>query len=527
MVNRIVGVIGWVGTALVFGAVAIRFLRPEWMQYGTWMTWAGLVCILLYMLGQWRDVVSFYSRRQARYGTMTAVAVLVAVGIFIAVNYLGTRHTKRWDLTENQAYSLSDQSVRILRELDAPVHVTVYDQSTSFDRFRDRLDPYDYESDRISIEYVDIDRNPARAREAEVQSYGTIVMSYQDRLQRVTSTEEQDITNALIKLVTGEQRKVYFTQGHGERDITGSDRAGYAAVTQALGRDNYAVEPLVLAQQQDVPADATVLVIAGPSTDLLAPEVDALRRYLARGGKVMAMIDPPDGGAADLPNIRALLRDWAIELGNDIVVDASGMGQLFGGDASVPVAASYPAHPITEGFRVMTAFPLARSVRPIESGVDGRFAQPIVETSAQSWAETDLKGLTSGTVEFSEEQGDRQGPIALGAAVSAPATDVAPAPANGEENDEAPRRETRLVVFGDSDFAANSAVGIQGNQDLFLNSVNWLAQQENLIAIRPRDAQDRRITLTADQQQRIMLLSIFVIPGLVLAAGAYTWWRRR
>jgi ABC-type uncharacterized transport system involved in gliding motility auxiliary subunit len=149
-----------------------------------------------------------------------------------------------------------------------------------------------------------------------------------------------------------------------------------------------------------------------------------------------------------------------------------------------------------------------------------------VETSAQSWAETDLKSLASGKVEFNGDQGDRQGPIGLGAAVSAPATEP-PAPPSGNASPDAPKPESRIVATGDSDFAANNAIGIQGNQDLFLNSVNWLAQQENLIAIRPRDSQDRRITLTADQQQRIMWLSLLVIPGLVFAAGGYTWWRRR
>jgi ABC-type uncharacterized transport system involved in gliding motility auxiliary subunit len=526
MLKTIVGIVGWLGTALVFGAVAIRFFRPEWMQYGTYLTWAGLVCILIYMVGQWRDLVSFYGRRQTRYGTISIISILVGLGIVIALNYLSSRQNKRWDLTENQAYSLSDQTVKVLSELDAPVQFTVFDQETNFQRFRDRLDAYDYESDRVTVDYVDMDRQPARAKQAEVQSYGTIVMSYKDRVQRVTNTEEQEITNGLIKLVTGAEKKVYFTQGHGERDTTASDRNGYSTIAAALGRDNYSVAPVVIAQQKDVPADATVVVIAGPKTDFLAPEVDALRRFVAKGGKVLAMLDAPTPGAADLPNLQAFLKEWAIDLGNDVVVDASGMGQLFGGDATVPVAASYPAHQITEGFRVMTAFPLSRSIRPVEGGAGGRTAQPIVETSAQSWAETDLKGLTSGKVEFNADQGDRQGPITLGVAVSAPASDPAPA-SSGNATPDAPKPESRIVATGDSDFAANYAIGIQGNQDLFLNAVNWLAQQENLIAIRPRDAQDRRITLTADQQQRIMLLSLFIIPGLVFAVGGYTWWRRR
>jgi gliding motility-associatede transport system auxiliary component len=285
------------------------------------------------------------------------------------------------------------------------------------------------------------------------------------------------------------------------------------------------VEKLVLAQQKDVPDGATVVIVAGPQTDFLALEIDAMKRYVAKGGKVMVMLDPPELNAPDLTSLRAFMKDWAIEFGNDVVVDASGMGQLFGGDASVPVAASYPTHPITQGFRVMTAFPLSRSVKTSEGGTAGRTPQPLVETSAQSWAETDLKSLATGQVELNADRGDRQGPISLGAAVTAPATDTPPP--SGNSTPDRPTLESRVVGFGDSDFAANNAIGIQGNQDFFLNAVNWLAQQENLIAIRPKEAQDRRITLNADQQQRIMLLSIFIIPGLVLAAGAYTWWRRR
>ena len=524
MLKRLVGIIGWVGTALVFGAVAIRFLRPEWMQYGQYMTWAGLVCILVYMVGQWRDVVSFYGTRQARYGTVSIIGILVAIGIFAAVNYLGVRESKRWDLTENQAYSLSEQTSKILQNLDEPVTFTVYDQETGFDRFRPRFETFQYESDQVKVEYVDVDRQPARAKEAEITAYGTVVARYKDREQRFTNTEEQDITNALIKLVSGAEKKIYFTQGHGERDTASSDRMrGYNAVAEALGRDNFSVAALPLIQQKEVPDDATVVVVAGPATDFLQPEIDALERYLAKGGKVLALIDPPQPGSADLPNLRGFLKEWSIELGNDVVLDASGIGQLFGGDATVPVVMSYPAHPITENFRVMTAFPHARSVRAVEGGK--QTPQSLLETSAQSWAETDMKSLATGEVEFSEDA-DRRGPISVGYAVSAPATEAPPSLA-GNASADAPKPESRIVAIGDSDFAGNNALGVQGNLDLFLNTINWLAQQEDLIAIRPREAQDRRLSLTADDQTRIMWLSLFVIPGLMFAGGVYTWWKRR
>jgi ABC-type uncharacterized transport system involved in gliding motility auxiliary subunit len=528
MFKQVAGIIGWIGVAIVFGAVGISrgFYLESWIPYINYFLTAGLVCILIYMLGQWQDVVAFFMKRQARYGTMSLVSILVALGIVVAVNYLGVRQNKRWDLTENQAYTLSEQSVKVLRSLDAPVQFTVYDLDTNFGRFRDRLDSYSYESKNVNIEYVDIDRQPARAKQADVQTAGTIVISYKDRVQKITNTDEQDITNALIKLENPQQKKVYFTQGHGERDTAASDRLGYATIAGAIGRDNFTVEKLVLAQQKTVPADATVIVIAGPHTDFLEPEMTALKDFLAKGGKLLVMLDPPEANAPELTNLRALLKDWAIEFGNDVVVDASGMGQLFGGDASVPVAASYPPHAITDNFRVMTAFPLSRSVKAVEGGAGGKTPQMIVETSAQSWAETDLKNLATGKVEFNADQGDKQGPVALGAAVSAPAAE-APAPPSGNATPDAPKPESRIVALGDSDFAANNAVGIQGNQDFFLNAVNWLAQQENLIAIRPKEAQDRRITLTATQQQNIWLLSIFIIPGLVLGAGAYTWWKRR
>jgi ABC-type uncharacterized transport system involved in gliding motility auxiliary subunit len=253
---------------------------------------------------------------------------------------------------------------------------------------------------------------------------------------------------------------------------------------------------------------------------------------VARGGKVFAMIDPDEkAGTAGHPLLSGFLHDWGITTGNDVVLDASGIGQMLGTDASVPVAAQYPTHPITDGFRLMTAYPFARSMAPVEGGVNGHTAQPIVETSPRSWAEADLKSLSGGgQVEFNADKGDKQGPIVLGAAVSAPATEVPPPPAgnNSPATTEPEKKpESRMVAIGDSDFASNFGLGIQGNRDFFMNSINWLAQQENLIAIRPREPEDRRLTLTANAQQNIMLLSIFIIPGLIFASGVYNWWRRR
>src|ERR1700704_4683091 len=286
MVNRILSLVGWLGTAMVFVAAAIKFVFPAKEQYAFYLAWGGLVCVLAYTLGQWREIAKVFSRRQARYGTLAATSVLVVLGILIAINYIGARRNKRWDLTANKQFSLADQSRNVLQKLDAPLQVMVFAQEQEFPRYQDKLKEYSYVSKKMTAEYIDPDKKPTIAKQNQVQQYGTIVFNYKGRTERVTSDNEQDITNGIIKVVSGQQRKVYFTQGHGERDTVSADRDGYNGVAGALGRENYTVEKLVIAQQGSVPDDAVVVVVAGPKTDFFAPEIEALKKYLEKSGKL-------------------------------------------------------------------------------------------------------------------------------------------------------------------------------------------------------------------------------------------------
>ena len=408
MVNRILSLIGWLGTALVFAAVAIRFGLPAKEQYAYYLAWAGLVCVLAYTLGQWREIGKVFAGRQARYGTLAATSVLAVLGILIAINYIGSRQNKRWDLSVNKQFSLSDQSRNVTSKLDAPLQILVFAQEPEFQRYQDRLKEYEYASKRVSAEYIDPDKKPAIAKQNQVQAYGTIVFNYKGRTERVTSDNEQDITNGIIKVVTGQQKKVYFTQGHGEKDTTSSERDGYNDIATALKGENYSVDKIVLAQTGSVPDDASLIVVAGPRTDFFPTEIEALKKYLAKAGKLLLELDPPDKATSPpLTNLVALAHDWGIDVGENVVVDASGMGRLIGTDASVPVAANYPNHAITQRFSFLTAYPLARSVTPVMGGVNGHIAQSFVETSPQSWAENDIKTLlASGQVSLDEAKGD-------------------------------------------------------------------------------------------------------------------------
>jgi len=529
MVNRILSLIGYLGMAMVGVSLAIRLGYPAKEQWAYYLAWGGLVCVLVYTLSQWREIGKVFTRRQARYGTLAATSVLVVLGILVAINYIGARQNKRWDLTAAKQFSLSDQSRNVLSKLDAPLQVLVFAQEPDFPRYKDRLKEYEYVTKNVTTEYIDPDKKPTLAKQNQIQSYGTLVFNYKGRSERVTTDNEQDITNGIIKVVSGQQRKLYFTQGHGEKDTTSAERDGYNGIAAALGRENYTVDKVAIAQQGAVPDDAAMVVVAGPRIDFFPQEIDALKKYLDKAGKVLLEIDPPD--KADSPpmtNLIALAHDWGVEVGNNVVVDVSGMGRMFGTDASVPVVASYPSHPITQRFSFLTAFPLAREAAPVTGGVNGHVAQPFIETSPRSWAETDIKNmLSTGQVALDESKGDKKGPIVIGSSVSAPVASPTPAPTPPKPGDEPPKPETRVVVIGDSDFAANGGLGIQGNRDLFMNTVGWLSQQENLISIRPKEPDDRRITLTATQQANITWLSLLIIPGFVFATGVYSWWRRR
>ncbi len=526
--KRVLGILGWLGVGLVLAAVIIRFTKPELETWSRGLALAGLVTTALYALSQWRDIGRSFQGRNVRYGSVAVGSVLTFLGILVGINWIGAREHKRWDLTVANQFSISDQTKKILTELKKPVTVHVfYDrQSTPLAELKDRFGEYQYLSQQITTQYVEANADPVAARQYNIQAVPTVVLEYDGRTERTNSTDEQGLTNALKKVIEGQSKKIYFVQGHGEHSTDdASGRPGYGGLAAALKNDNFDVAKVTLAQEGKVPDDASALVVAGPKTDYLAGEVDLLRGYLRRGGKLLLLIDPPDKpDAPPVTNLVAFAKEWDVELGNNVIVDTSGLGQLIGANEAVPIAMPVQggSHPITRDFQVMTAFPLARSATPIEGGVNGKNAQKLLETSPRSWAETDLKGLfESKGVKLDLDKGDKAGPISIAAAVSAPA-DAGVAGAAPDAKSEA-----RLVVVGDSDFASNGAINSAGNRDLALNMANWLAQQEDMIAIRPKDPADRRITLTQDQSERMFWLSIFVIPGLLFANAVRVWWKRR
>lgn len=535
-VKKLLGLLGWLGVALVVAAVVIRFAKPEWQDWSQRLALAGLAVTAVYAASQWRDIGRSFGGRNVKYGTMAFGGVLMFIVLLVGANYLGVRHNKIWDLTSSQQFSLSDQTTKILQGLKQPLTIRVFFDSSDPSgnqkkALQDQLSLYEYASKQVSVQYIDAVKDPIQSKQFDIQSVPTTVFEYGGKTERATGGRtESDFTNALKKLLEGKTKKAYFASGHGEHDMEGTDQRGYAGAVSALKEDNFESAKIVIPQESKIPDDATLLVIAGPKTDYTTPEVDAIKAYLAHGGKLMLMLDPQEkADSTPLTNLIALAKDWGIAVGANIVLDVSGTGRQIGAGPTVPIGgAARPLHPIAERTGdIVAVFPLARSATPIDGGTSGKIAQKVIVTSSKSWGESNLKDLFDTKEPRKEpkveaDKGDIAGPVTIMSAVSAAVTD---APAGAAPD--APKAETRVVVAGDSDFVSNAALPAQGNRDWFLNAASWLAQQENLISIRAKDPGDRRLQLTADQSQRIFWLTIAVIPLMLVGNGFWVWWKRR
>jgi ABC-type uncharacterized transport system involved in gliding motility auxiliary subunit len=512
--------------------------KPEYYLFG------GLALIVAHIVLRWDDILAAVGRRQMRYGTNTFVLTLAVLVVLGLLNYLVNRHTKRWDLTKNQRYSLSDQTKKVVRGIKDEITIWYFNRGPELAAGQDRMKEFQAASPKLKIEFLDPIANPARAQSLDARGpWPTLVVERGSKREKISNDSEQDVTNAIIKVTREGKKTVCFLEGEGERDIDDSGDRGVSGLKSALGKSQYEAKKVHLMHEGKVPGDCTVLVVAGPEKDVLPPVVDSIRAFVKGGGKAMLMVEPEL--KESYPNLAGLLKEWNIEAGRDVVVDVSPIGQLFGTGELTPLAAQYPYHEITKDFRVTTAFHTARSMAAGSGTVEGVTAQNLVETSPASWAETDLS--LKGEIAMDEGK-DKKGPISLGVVATvkvgapspAPSTPASPEatpspaalaapspPPSPEPGEEAPKKEGRVAAFGDSDFVSNALLGFQGNRDFALNTVAWLSEDVDLISIRPKEPDDQRMFLTRAQQQNVAWLALVFLPGAFVVLGIASWWRRR
>jgi ABC-type uncharacterized transport system involved in gliding motility auxiliary subunit len=464
------------------------------------------------------------AKRAGRYGTSAILSTVLGIALLVMLAFLSTRYHHRWDWTEAKSHSLTDQTVKVLGGLEEPVRVTALYAQIAATEVKDLLERYEVAApEQFEVEYVDPQAQPGRLAELGIEGErlqgGLLHVALGPNSVDVEEPSEVALTQAIVKLTRQEVKKVYFLDGHNERVVEGEKAAegdGMAQAAEALRNENYTVETLLLAAKGDVPGDADVVIVAGPTRPLHESEHGALERYLARGGALLVMIDPRAG--TDLGDD---LAKWGVELGDDVIVDR--VQGLFG-RPTTPFAAEYGDHEITRELGDATMFHVARSVLPAATA-EGALS-PIVRTSDASWAERDMdRLLTRGEAEYNEGV-DLQGPVSLAVAgtLDLSGADGAPPAEAGAED---ASKTARLVVLGDSDFASNQLILEFRNRDLFVNSVNWLLGDVEAISVRPGQARASRLQLSGEQFLEIRYLALFVMPELIAILGVIAWWRRR
>jgi ABC-type uncharacterized transport system involved in gliding motility auxiliary subunit len=523
--RRLIDLLAPLGIAVLVGVFVAYQMGKALPGKPSYYIAAGVVLILAHLVLRWEDVSRVVGRRQMRYGGNALLLSLAVLVVLVAINALLARHDKRWDLTKNARHSLSDQTRKVLDNLKQDVTIWYFQRSSAMEGAEDRMKLYTQASSRVKVEFVDPFSNPAKANAMDVRGpWPILVVEQGSKRERVNNDSEQDITNALIKLTHERKKTVCFVEGEGERDPDDTGERGFSAAKDALVKSQYEVKKVLLVRAKGVPDDCTVVAVAAPEKDPLAQVVDEVRAFVKKGGKALVFLEPPFKD--ETSNLNGMLKEWNIETGHDVVVDASGVGQLFGAGPTTPIVAQYPWHEITKDFRVMTAFDTARSVEPGKAAIDGVSVQPLLQTSNMSWAESDL--TLKDPVELNEGK-DRRGPITLGVAATVRVVAPSPAPSPSPSPTDAPEKkpEGRVVAVGDADFASNLMLGFQGNRDLFLNMVAWLSEDVDLISIRPREADDNKMFLTRSQQLWVLILALAVIPGLFVVLGVINWWQRR
>ncbi len=450
--------------------------------------------------------------RQTKYAAYATIYIAVVIAAVVVANMLADRYNKSYDATSNKRYSLSEQTAKIVRGLKQDATITYFDQSTRFREGKDLLDQYANLSPKVRVEYVDPDKNPQLAREEGIRNLGTAVVQIEAKREEAKSMTEEGITGAFIRDLKSTTRTVCFVTGSGEHRPDDSERDGLSRFKDLLAKDNYENRTIDLLQKAEVPGDCTTLVVAGPTRNYEQPEVEAIRKYVEDGGRALLMLDPPlklgRSDIADNDALTNLLQSWGVTLQKDLILDLNPLGQLAGLGPQVALVTTYSSQPIVNEMKgTATGFPLARSMEI--KNTDKTSVEKLFDSSGSSLATNDLN---SARVNVNDPK-NKKGPLTIAAAGSY---------STGKENSQG-----RFVVIGSSSWAANSFINFNGNEDLALNAINWLSSDEDLISIRPKQPEDRRITMTRAQQNFVLLTSQFALPLVVVILGVGVWWKRR
>jgi ABC-type uncharacterized transport system involved in gliding motility auxiliary subunit len=449
--------------------------------------------------------------RQARYGATATLYTLIVIAVLVMVNWLANRYNKTYDATSNKQFTLSQETKKVVKGLKSDATITYIDKASNFGQAKGMLDRYANLSPKIHVQYIDAQKQPTVARSYGIRFLGTSYVEIGQRREEAKAVTEEGLTGAFLKDLKG-VRKVCFVTGSKEHQLDDTQENGLSKYKTMLERDNYQVEAISLLDKTEVPKDCTVLVVAGAQLDYTPNEITAIKNYVENGGRAMFLVDPPlDFGREHIAQnepLMKLLGNWGVTPANDLVLEQNAMAQLFGFGPEIPLVSKYESQPIVNDLKgAYTGFPISRSLE-VKNG-NKTTVDKLFSTTDRAIATTRLN-----TNEVNPaDPGNKKGPFVLGAA--------------GTYNTGKPNNPGRFVVIGSSGFVNNSMIGFQGNRDLAVNAVNWLSSDEDLISIRPKEPEDRRLNMTQRQMSVFMYADLIAIPLLIIVWGVSILLKRR
>jgi ABC-type uncharacterized transport system involved in gliding motility auxiliary subunit len=495
-----------IGIALLIAGYLRYTIQGDWEKLSKGLLIGGGVLLLAGIVISLKRLTGFFSKRSSQLGTNTTLLVVGVVGILVVANYLGAKYHKRFDLTTEKAFTLSDQTRKLVGGLTKDVNVVRFSKAgdAAGTQFTDLLTEYAALSPHLKYQTVDPQQKPDVARDYGAQHMGDVIVAAGDRketVQGVAGITEEDLTSTILKVTKDKTKNICFVTGHGEKSTADTGATGYSAVAAGVKKEGYTTRDINLVQENGVPADCDAMVIAGPTKEFFPQEVQMVSKYLDGGGKALIMIDPQTD-----PKLNDVLSAWNIAVNDNVVIDASGVGRLLGTGPAIPLVSDYGDSAITKSLAgQMTFFPLARTVTAADKTKSSPVETELLKTSARSFTIPKLQK----EVTFDPKTA---GPLTLGIAAS------------GKEND----ADARLVVMGDSDFASNQGVSGPGsNGDLFYNTIDWLGHDESQISIRPKEQTDSHIVMTEAQRSALVWIDMIFLPGIAVICGVSIWWKRR
>jgi len=440
-----------------------------------------------------------------------AIYTLIIIGILGLINFLAQRYNKSFDATANKKYTLSDQTAKVVKNLQGDLTIQYWDRPSGFPNAEDLFNRYKSLSPKVNVQYEDVDKKRTEAIAAGVKNpLPNIFVKVGNKTETAKSLTEEEVTGAMVRALKGGDRTVCFTSGYGEASTTDTQAGeGLGNVKDLTEKNNYKTKVVSMLPKPEIPLDCTILVVAGPKRDLLPPAVDAIKNYVENGGRALILLDPPLKFRSEIDDNNALvsvLDSWGVKLHKDLVLDLSGVGQLFGLGPEFPLVTKYEDHAIVREMKDLpTGFPIVRSMEVTKG--DKTTVSPLFSTTDDSVATEDLKNPQV-NVKAAKP----------GARVLA----VAGTYTTGKENGNG-----RFVVVGTSRWIGNGFLNFNGNRDLYMNMLNWLSSDEDLISIRPKDPEDRRLNMNPRQATMLFYGSVVVIPLAIIVAGVGVWWKRR